>query len=63
MFSSFQSSPASASAPSNVLPANAGWATDMDDLAFGCECADPALQIECWGRETGEPAQPGGSPA
>lgn len=22
-----------------------------DDLALGCECADPALQIERWGQE------------
>jgi len=22
-----------------------------DDVALGCECADPALQIERWGQE------------
>ena len=22
-----------------------------DDIALGCECADPALQIERWGQE------------
>jgi hypothetical protein len=22
-----------------------------DDFALGCECADPALQIDMWGRE------------
>ena len=22
-----------------------------DDVAIGCECANPALQIESWGRE------------
>jgi hypothetical protein len=22
-----------------------------DDVALGCECADPALQIDCWGEE------------
>jgi hypothetical protein len=22
-----------------------------DDLALGCECADPALQIERWGQD------------
>jgi hypothetical protein len=23
------------------------------DYALGCECADPALQIPCWGQEAG----------
>ena len=23
-----------------------------EDVALGCECADPALQIERWGQET-----------
>ena len=22
-----------------------------EDVALGCECADPALQIDCWGEE------------
>jgi hypothetical protein len=26
------------------------WSVE-DDLALGCECADPALQIERWGQE------------
>ena len=26
-----------------------------DDLAIGCECADPALQIELWGHEVFAP--------
>lgn len=38
--------------PANV-PANAqalAWDFD-DDLALGCECANPALQIERWDQE------------
>lgn len=31
-------------------------AADEEDLAIGCECANPALQIECWGE--GTDAQP-----
>jgi hypothetical protein len=27
------------------------------DVALGCECADPALQIDCWGEEAAKPAQ------
>jgi hypothetical protein len=26
-------------------------ACDEADYALGCECADPALQIPCWGQE------------
>jgi hypothetical protein len=26
-------------------------AVDEDDFAIGCECANPALQIESWGNE------------
>ena len=29
-----------------------------EDVAIGCECANPALQIEMWGREaTAQPLQ------
>lgn len=43
------------SAPAQVaaaLPAAdaAGWLDDAD-FALGCECADPALQIERWRQE------------
>jgi hypothetical protein len=24
-----------------------------EDVPLGCECADPALQIDCWGEEAG----------
>ena len=30
---------------------SARWQSVDDDLALGCECADPALQIERWGQE------------
>jgi hypothetical protein len=28
----------------------------MDDVALGCECADPSLQIAMWGQETNDTA-------
>ena len=34
--------------PGAELPQH--WLDD-DDLAIGCECANPALQIERWGQE------------
>jgi hypothetical protein len=27
------------------------WAAEDYDFALGCECADPALQIERWGQD------------
>ena len=30
----------------------AHWAAEDYDFALGCECADPALQIERWGQES-----------
>ena len=50
-----QSSPSNAQAahaapPPGAADMLAGWQFD-DDLAIGCECADPSLQIESWGRE------------
>jgi hypothetical protein len=57
MFSSFQSSPDSASAAPNLLQAQANWPSEPDDVAFGCECADPSLQIDCWRHEAIEPSQ------
>jgi hypothetical protein len=53
MLSSSQSRPQLAAA-ANMLPAQPDWSTGPDDVAFGCECADPALQIACWGQEAGE---------
>ena len=31
-----------------VVATTARWLGLDDDLAFGCECADPTLQIERW---------------
>jgi len=51
------SQPSQASTASNIVPSQSGWAGEMDDIALGCECADPALQIACWGQEAGEGVQ------
>ncbi len=40
--------------PGTVMPtagAPPRWLRVEDDLAMGCESADPSLQIEHWGRE------------
>lgn len=37
--------------PSCVIDASARWLDD-EDLVLGCECANPALQIERWDQET-----------
>lgn len=34
-----------------VRDADARWLSLDDDIALGCECANPALQIERWGQE------------
>lgn len=34
-----------------VVAASARWLGFADDVAFGCECADPSLQIERWREE------------
>ncbi len=34
-----------------IVETTARWLGIDDDLAFGCECADPALQIERWRQE------------
>lgn len=33
-----------------VIDAASRWVDD-DDIVLGCECANPALQIERWGQE------------
>jgi hypothetical protein len=33
------------------VASTACWLGIADDLAFGCECADPALQIDRWREE------------
>ena len=55
MFNLSQSSMPSTA--SNIVPSPSGWAGEMDDIALGCECADPALQIASWGEEAGEGVQ------
>ncbi len=45
------SSPARAEPAATLLATTARWLGVDDDLALGCECADPALQIERWGQE------------
>jgi hypothetical protein len=39
--------------PANTMPAGLDAAPADDDFGFalGCECADPALQIERWMQE------------
>ncbi|HET8745379.1 MAG TPA: hypothetical protein VFM98_07225 [Ramlibacter sp.] len=34
-----------------ILPGAPGPVLEDPDYAFGCECADPALQIAQWGQE------------
>ena len=41
-------------APAGQLPLQ--W-TEDDDLALGCESANPALQIERWGQEDAAPVR------
>jgi hypothetical protein len=33
------------------------WPAIDEDVALGCECADPALQIDCWGEEAAKLAR------
>lgn len=35
-----------------VIEVQARWLSPENDLALGCECANPALQIERWGQES-----------
>lgn len=56
MFSFSPPSPAAAAAQS-MLPAPIGWTGIADDVALGCESADPSLQIAMWGRETDDGGQ------
>ncbi|HSV44924.1 MAG TPA: hypothetical protein VLJ58_03950 [Ramlibacter sp.] len=34
------------------------WMTGDDELMLGCECANPALQIDSWTAEADAPAAP-----
>ena len=53
MSDSSQPSQSCAAFASGVALAPSGWVGEPDDVAFGCECADPALQIASWGQEAG----------
>jgi hypothetical protein len=35
-----------------LVDTTARWLSQDDDIALGCECANPALQIERWGQES-----------
>lgn len=54
MFESFQKPLplAQARAGAALVDTTTRWLDIDDDVALGCECADPSLQIECWGKET-----------
>lgn len=38
-----------------ALELSAHWLSVEDELALGCECANPALQIERWAQESALP--------
>lgn len=38
-----------------VIDAAARWVGDDDEVVLGCECANPALQIERWAQEAPSP--------
>ena len=58
MFDSSQPVQTAMSASSGLQLALGHRCVEPDDVAFGCECADPALQIACWGQEA-EPSHAG----
>ena len=44
--------------PPRVAPGTAIFRERLDeDVALGCECADPALHIDRWGEEAEQPLQ------
>ena len=48
------SAPVSATRPrvaATVLETSANWLAMDEDVMLGCECAQPALQIDRWGQE------------
>lgn len=54
MFGSLQFSSAAVAAPVNGVPFSTSGRPEFDDVALGCECADPSLQIDAWTRENVE---------
>ena len=61
MSSFYRPSPAVAAMPAHAAQGHTGWPPETDDVALGCECANPALQIDCWRQEPAESLQSGGS--
>ena len=51
MFSTPQSAMQAGPPNSAVIDTAGGRLSDKDDMALGCECADPSLQIERWLQE------------
>ena len=47
---SFLQSPQAAAAQSG-MSMSAAEPSALDDIALGCECADPALQVAMWGQD------------
>jgi hypothetical protein len=47
-----------AAAPPALVDAALRWLAEQEDYALGCECANPALQIECWAQDLAALAQP-----
>ena len=56
MSSLFQTAPAPDSASTRARSDPATWSHERDEVALGCECANPALQIDRWHQETFQPA-------
>lgn len=53
-----QPTPTHAAQPVSLADPARAWPGDDADYAFGCECADPALQIERWHESLGEGGEP-----
>ena len=53
-------SPARTQPAMMIVATTARWLGIDEDVALGCECADPALQIERWGQEVAT-LEPGSS--
>lgn len=49
---SYQQSLAAINSTAHEPGSDAGRWSIEDDVPLGCECANPALQIERWGQET-----------
>lgn len=59
MFSSYLSTPANVLNAAPLAAAVQSGSAELDDVAMGCECADPSLQIACWGQEAAQTAAGG----